>query len=290
MIISDYSIPDNFVRLDTNINSADSFANVRDIVTIRKNHNKLLAERAKHCILSYVGLGIDTGSSGNGWAGTDFYFGYGADPTLGDVFFNAPIKISDQTQTVSIKMYARENSAGTIACYPMIYRFGTIPQLIAAHSFTVSGSSEALYEETITVPLMSPEERDMCMFALFVHGGMAAISGKGTSGTTIRAAGSNWIDAAFVFEAQVSTTFICDSGGTAIPGIEPNLCIEVQDMSATYGAGYYRAYHLNDWNIIPTAGTHYCDQYYSRKLAITTLCLYEDPVSSFSQGTLTGVF
>lgn len=52
MIIDTCPIPTKFQKLDTNVNSDDSFANTRDLNILRNNHNILIAEGIKKNILT----------------------------------------------------------------------------------------------------------------------------------------------------------------------------------------------------------------------------------------------
>lgn len=263
----EYSIPSAFIRLDTNINAADSFANVRDLITLRKNHNKLLATRTKRQVFTFTGA-----VAGHETAANTFSYPYGSSPYFGDVCMSVPIKLTDLTQECQFSVSAKETTNGTVILYPVIHKFGTAPQINTNQKITVSGAAYAIYQDLVSVPNMTPKERDLCMFTCLVHGGYSAISGKGAS--NVLAVGPNWVDSVFVFAAEDITLFPTNYR------IEPNSCTAVYNIGDPYGVGTtYRAYHQYDWSSTPTTSDT-VDQYTAKYLGIESATLYEFPISS----------
>lgn len=267
-LINRAEIGSTFQALDTHIDVADSFANVRDLQKLRLNHNTLLAERARRPAVSQVCVQSDS---------TNYILisGHGSTSYL-PVAIDTTVMFSQQTKTATFKMRAASTSASLdVFVYPELIRPSGAGSL-ARPEITVTGNTEASYSATVPLPAQDEASTRFGMrplrFRVTLRAELNFPGSPKVSAGAIYAVGPNWIH-----------------GGTNVTVGDDiwfsDADIERRRITAVYAntanaTPFYGIFADRAWNKLPTTSNTYSSDV-NVSLALYTWSLYEDNVTDF---------
>lgn len=155
-----WTIPSSFIKLDTNINAANSFINVRDAQVQRKNHNILVAQRIQQNTFAFC-IGKDDTDSFDS-SGYDYINGYGLNSLLPPIILDETIMLSQHTQKVrmvAVASHTTLNGSSTLALNPKLFfqiynpkKNPTVEDRITPVSVSTSDGSQGAHAVLVPVP------------------------------------------------------------------------------------------------------------------------------------------
>jgi hypothetical protein len=279
------TIPANYVRLDSTVKAADRFLDTNTATVLMENHDKLLAERAKHCILSLIWPHLlDPDSAG----GTDINDLEGGIRSLapasvesGVTVISIPIRISDQTRELQINMWAsipvdyelEETSHPAVKVFPVVHAIGGRREIDKNIFITAGSPFVERLSVVVPVPRFSPQQRENMVLTLFMDGGVGV--GEFASGVAIVDASPGSITSvpAALVNAGVTSAMVIHTDNAAT---QPELA------NAVIATAAQETLYIDKWGEKPDPVGDLAASRYPATLVISTLIVYELSVTDFS--------
>ena len=274
-----------FQRLDTRVDQADAFANMRDLQMKYRNHNALLAGRVRRCVFSSF-LGASAG----------FVYSI-APPSLqtATLLLQQSVFVSQYTRKLKFVLRANKTNHADandvlvyFTCRPL-KRDGSIqssPEFSA--SMTVSATSETKYTATLQIPesLNIVDGFGEYLVSMYATGNMYTTDSRGPYDLTD--IGPDWAEDEVNGFATPATNHAIYF--TTDADIEPRLIVRTVGSFVTgHGkSSALRVYVDKPFNKLPDVNS---DQWALRLVAgisISTLSIYEMLVTNLNAVTLAG--
>lgn len=273
MITRSNPIPSAFIRQDTRTNAADSFANCRDHLVQRMNHNILLARNVKMPIFTMIACN-DEGDAGPTIIKT---FAIGAQD-FGESFCSFPIPISPFCKYMVFKIRAalEHNAAPDVELLPRIAPLdGT--QELTGDSITVNNAAETTFSVDVPVPPKAAFD-GVGIFSILVGGGMTGADLKGAIPLTVTASGPNWFTCTTIAPATVGDAAYFPSDND----IEPRIITDVDINVAWPAANNDMITVFPSFNKVPIANTDTVNFRNTQGVELYSAVLYEKSVSNWN--------
>lgn len=270
-----HSIPAAILQPDDRVTLADQYANVADLQVARLNHNILLARRTKRMLICQSWHEALTGEASTALR---LATATPASRREGDVVFSAPLKISAQTQEITVTIRgANTYSAGAGIANTKLYFCldgpGQSTELAQAKTIEITGLAGVYARYSVDVPVSRESAQSgYSKLTVYMQGSMSTTDNFAAA--TVTAVGNGFVEINTPAPVPLANEALYFGNSQ----IEPRL-ITAADAGA---AGRTLVYVDRPWNVWPTAGVSTVRSRNVQIVRISLLSVYEKAVTDFS--------